>query len=150
MSEFSLFNKIVVDIVLFIKGESKNKSLFITVMSEKNTDTIDLFFLIMESNFNLGNKNSILTLLFALNHSDEKVRFYSLKTIENICIKCTIAKKFFASNDDFILKIINIYNDNCENIEIKTSALNTCSHLIKLESNLFKVFINKINSININ
>ena len=81
MSEFSLFNKIVVDIVLFIKGESKNKSLFITVMSEKNTDTIDLFFLIMESNFNLGNKNSILTLLFALNHSDEKVRFYSLKTI---------------------------------------------------------------------
>ena len=81
MSEFSLFNKIVVDIVLFIKGESKNKSLFITVMSEKNTDNIDLFFLIMESNFNLGNKNSILTLLFALNHSDEKVRFYSLKTI---------------------------------------------------------------------
>ena len=81
MSEFTLFNKIVVDIVLFIKGESKNKSLFITVMSEKNTDTIDLFFLIMESNFNLGNKNSILTLLFALNHSDEKVRFYSLKTI---------------------------------------------------------------------
>ena len=80
MSEFTLFNKIVVDIVLFIKGESKNKSLFITVMSEKNTDTIDLFFLIMESNFNLGNKNSILTLLFALNHSDEKVRFYSLKT----------------------------------------------------------------------
>ncbi len=50
-------------------------------MSEKNTDTIDLFFLIMESNFNLGNKNSIITLLFALNHSDEKVRFYSLKTI---------------------------------------------------------------------
>ena len=81
MSEFSLFNKIVVDIVLFIKGESKNKSLFITVMSEKNTDNIDLFFLIMESNFNLGNKNSILTLLFALNYSDEKVRFYSLKTI---------------------------------------------------------------------
>ena len=81
MSEFTLFNKIVVDIVLFIKGESKNKSLFITVMSEKNTDNIDLFFLIMESNFNLGNKNSILTLLFALNHSDEKVRFYSLKTI---------------------------------------------------------------------
>ena len=67
MSEFSLFNKIVVDIVLFIKGESKNKSLFITVMSKKNTDTIDLFFLIMESNFNLGNKNSILTLLSALN-----------------------------------------------------------------------------------
>ena len=81
MSEFTLFNKIVVDIVLFIKGESKNKSLFITVMSEKNTDTIDLLFLIMESNFNLGNKNSILTLLFALNYSDEKVRFYSLKTI---------------------------------------------------------------------
>ena len=35
----------------------------------------------MESNCNLGNKNSILTLLFALNYSDEKVRFYSLKTI---------------------------------------------------------------------
>ena len=50
-------------------------------MSEKNTDTIDLLFLIMESNCNLWNKNSILTLLFALNYSDEKVRFYSLKTI---------------------------------------------------------------------
>ncbi len=61
MSEFTLFNKIVVDIVLFIKGESKNKSLFITVMSEKNTDTIDLLFLIMESNFNLGKDYFIVT-----------------------------------------------------------------------------------------
>ena len=118
---------------------------FISTQIEEELDIIHDEF---KSQWNI-NKNSILTLLFALNHSDEKVRFYSLKTIENICIKCTIAKKFFASNDDFILKIINIYNDNCENIEIKTSALNTCSHLIKLESNLFKVFINKIDSINI-
>ena len=88
-------------------------------------------------------------MLFALNHSDEKVRFYSLKTIENISIKCTIAKKFFASNDDFILKIINIYNENCENPEIKTIALSTCSHLIRLEPSLFKIFINKNDNINI-
>jgi hypothetical protein len=95
-----------------------------------------------QSQWNIS-QESILTLLFALNHSDEKVRFYSLKTIENISIKCTIAKKFFASNDDFILKIINIYNENCENPEIKTIALSTCSHLIRLEPNLFKIFINK-------
>ena len=101
-----------------------------------------------DSQWNIS-KESILALLFALNHSDEKVKFYSLKTIENISIKCTISKKFFASNDDFISKILYIYNDNCENPEIKTSALNTCSHLIRLEPNLFKVFINKIDSINI-
>ena len=101
-----------------------------------------------QSEWNIS-QDSILTLLFALNHSDEKVRFYSLKTIENISIKCTIAKKFFASNDDFILKIINIYNENCENPEIKTIALSTCSHLIRLEPSLFKIFINKNDNINI-
>ena len=45
LSEFTPFNKIVVDIVLFIKGES----------------TIDLLFLIMESNFNLGKDYFIVT-----------------------------------------------------------------------------------------
>ena len=45
LSEFTPFNKIVEDIVLFKKGES----------------TIDLLFLIMESNFNLGKDYFIVT-----------------------------------------------------------------------------------------
>ena len=61
VSEFTPFNKIIVDKVLFKKGESKNKGLFIAVMSEKNADTIDLLFLIMESNFNLGKDYFIVT-----------------------------------------------------------------------------------------
>ena len=29
------------------------------------------------------------------------MKFYSLKTIENICSLTTVAKQYFASNDDF-------------------------------------------------
>ena len=86
-------------------------------------------------------QESLMALLFALNHTDEKVRFYSLKKIENISTLTTIAKNYFAQNEDFISKIIDIYNESCENAEIHTSALSTCSYLIKLEPNLLKIFI---------
>ena len=75
-----------------------------------------------KSNWNIS-QESITALLFALNHIDEKVKFYALKTIENICSLTTIAKQYFASNDDFINKIIEIINSECENPEIRTSAL---------------------------
>jgi hypothetical protein len=61
LAEFTPFNNIFIPKFLFKKGESKNKGLFIAVMSEKNTDTIDLLFLIMESNFNLGKDYFIAT-----------------------------------------------------------------------------------------
>ena len=94
-------------------------------------------------------KEEISSLLFALNHSDEKVRFYSLKTIENISCKTTISNSYFASNDDFIRKILDIYNDKCDNCEIHTSALNTCSYLIRNKPSLLKVFIDKVDVLNI-
>ena len=93
-------------------------------------------------------QESITALLFALNHIDEKVKFYSLKTIENICSLTTIAKTYFASNDDFINKIIEIINSDCENPEIRTSAFNTVSHIIRHEPSLIKCFIDKMDSLN--
>ena len=101
----------------------------------------------IDSEWNIS-QESLSSLLFALNHSDEKVRFYSLKTIENISCKTTISKNYFASNDDYISKIINIYNENCENPEIHTSALSACSHLIRHEPSLLKVFIDKVDTLN--
>ena len=93
-------------------------------------------------------QESLTALLFALNHIDEKVKFYALKTIENICSLTTIAKQYFASNDDFINKIIEIINSDCENQEIKTSAFNTVSQIIRHEPTLMKCFIEKMDSIN--
>jgi hypothetical protein len=94
-------------------------------------------------------QESLTALLFALNHIDEKVKFYSLKTIENICSLTTVAKQYFASNDDFINKIIDIINSDCENQEIRTSAINTVSHIIRHEPSLMKIFIERMDTINI-
>ena len=96
-------------------------------------------------NWNIS-QESITALLFALNHIDEKVKFYALKTIENICSLTTIAKQYFASNDDFINKIIEIINSECENPEIRTSAYNTVSHIIRHEPSLIKCFIDKMDT----
>ena len=94
-------------------------------------------------------QESLKALLLALNHTDEKVRFYSLKTIENICILTTVSKNYFAVNDDFITKIIDIINAPCENTEIRTSAISTVSHIIRLNPSLFKIFIEKMDNINV-
>ena len=94
-------------------------------------------------------QEALKALLFALNHIDEKVRFYSLKTIENICTLTTISKKYFATNDDYINKIIEIINCPFQNPEIKTSAISTVSHLIRLNPSLMKNFIDKMDDINI-
>ena len=101
-----------------------------------------------QSEWNIS-KEALSILLFSLNHSDEKVKFYALKTIENISCKTKVSKTFFASNDDYINKIIDIYNQNCENPEIHTSALSACSHLIRHQNSLLKNFVDKIDSLNI-
>jgi len=101
-----------------------------------------------KSNWNVS-QESLTALLFALNHIDEKVKFYSLKTIENICSLTTVAKQYFASNDDFINKIIEIINSDCENQEIRTSAINTVSHIIRHEPSLMKIFIERMDTISI-
>ena len=94
-------------------------------------------------------QESLKALLFALNHIDEKVRFYSLKTIENICILTTVAKNYFANSEDYISKIIDIINYPCENQEIRTCAFNTVSHIIRLNPSLLKIFIDKMDNINL-
>ena len=101
-----------------------------------------------QSEWNIS-KEALSILLFSLNHSDEKVKFYALKTIENISCKTKVSKTFFASNNDYINKIIDIYNENCENPEIHTSALSACSHLIRHQNSLLKNFVDKIDSLNI-
>ena len=101
-----------------------------------------------KSNWGIS-QESLTALLFALNHIDEKVKFYSLKTIENICSLTTISKQYFASNDDFITKIIDIINSSCENQEIRSSAINTVSHIIRHEPSLMKIFIEKMDNINV-
>ena len=95
------------------------------------------------------NQESLKALLFALNHIDEKVRFYSLKTIENICILTTVSKIYFANNDDFISKIIDIINYPCQNPEIRTSGISTVSHIIRHNPSLMKIFIDKMDDISI-
>ena len=92
---------------------------------------------------------ALKALLFALNHIDEKVRFYSLKTIENICTLTTVSKNYFASNEDFISKIIDIINSPCQNQEIRTSAINTVSHIIRLNPSLMKILLDKMDDIHI-
>ena len=86
---------------------------------------------------------SIKALLLSLNHSDEIIRCYSLKTIENICILTDLPRIIF-NDDDFLERIINIYNQNCDNSEIHSSALNICSHLIRQKQNLLKNFLDKL------
>ena len=116
---------------------------FVSTQVEAELDQIKLG---QKSSWNIS-QESITALLFALNHIDEKVKFYSLKTIENICSLTTVAKQYFASNDDFINKIIEIINSECENPEIRTSAFNTVSHIIRHEPSLIKCFIDKMDTI---
>ena len=94
-------------------------------------------------------QEALKALLFALNHIDEKVRFYSLKAIENICTLTNVSRNYFTMNDDYISKIIDIFNFPCQNPEIKTSAISTVSYMIKLNPSLMKVFIDKMDDINI-
>ena len=101
-----------------------------------------------KSNWGIS-QESLTALLFALNHMDEKVKFFALKTIENICSLTTISKQYFASNDDFINKIIDIINSPCENQELISSAINTVSHIIRHEPSFMKIFIEKMDTINV-
>ena len=116
---------------------------FVSTQVEAELDNIKLG---QKPNWSIS-QESITALLFALNHIDEKVKFYSLKTIENICSLTTIAKQYFASNDDFINKIIEIINSECENPEMRTSAFNTVSHIIRHEPSLIKCFIDKMDTL---
>lgn len=146
LDEYNLTSKLIA----FIKAENVN-----VMLNRKAIATLGEYFFFVATQvegdnaslhhqWNIMSTESINALLYALTHNDEVVRFYALKTIENTVILTNVAKAYFASNDEFINRISEIYlNDHNNNIEIKTSALNTVAHIVKLEPMLMKVFINK-------
>ena len=70
----------------------------------------------------------------------EIVKFYTIKTIENICILTKVSKGYFASKEDYMLRIINVFLSS-NNSELKLSAISTISYLLKHNSTLIKVFL---------
>jgi hypothetical protein len=98
-----------------------------------------------ETNLNWKiSEGSLKTFLYALEFArDEVVKFYAVKAIENIAALTQIAKLYFTQTDEFLHKIFEIFKTT-KNQELKTSAIYTCSHLIRLQPKLFSSFIEKI------
>lgn len=89
-------------------------------------------------------KESLNTLLYALEvNTDEIVKFYALKAIENISALTSVAEMYFAS-DKFLIAIIEVYL-TAKLHELRITAAYTMSHLIRLNPKLFEVFISKLN-----
>ena len=64
------------------------------------------------------------------------------QTIENICILTKVSKTYFASNEDYLIRILDIYLTS-NNPELKLSAISTVSQLLRHNSNMFKTFLEK-------
>ena len=84
-------------------------------------------------------------LLYCLDKSrNEIVKFYTIKTIENICILTKVSKDYFAGNDNYILKILNVYLTT-NNQELKLSAISTVSQLLRHNPSLIMDFLENSN-----
>ena len=91
------------------------------------------------------NKEYLDLLLFCLDSTrNEIVKFYTIKTIENITILTNVSKFYFASNNNFCSKILDTYL-NSSNNELKLSAISTVSHLIRKNPSLINLFLSKCN-----
>ena len=89
------------------------------------------------------NKKYLNILLYCLETPrSEIVKFYTIKTIENICILTKVSKTYFASNEDYLIRILDIYLTS-NNPELKLSAISTVSQLLRHNSNMFKTFLEK-------
>ena len=89
------------------------------------------------------NKKYLNILLYCLEPPrNEIVKFYTIKTIENICILTKVSKTYFASNDDYLNRILNVYLTS-NNPELKLSAISTVSQLLRHNSSMFKIFLEK-------
>ncbi len=99
-----------------------------------------------EVNSNWGiSEDSLNSLLYAIEISkDDTVKFYAVKAIENITALTQIAREYFASRDIFLLKLLDLFSKS-KNQDLRLSAIYTISHLIRLEPNLFKTFLEKKN-----
>ena len=85
------------------------------------------------------NKKFLDTLLYCLDKNrNEVVKFYAIKTIENLCILTQVSKIYFAKND-FFDRILQIYLTT-NNSELKYSAISTISHILRHNSSLIQSF----------
>ncbi len=113
---------------------------FVTTQAEGEEDT-SMYWKISDDSLN--------TLLYAIDLSkDDVVKFYAVKSIENIAALTQIAKVYFTSSDSFIIKLLDIFKYS-RNQELRSSAIYTISHLIRLQPKLLKSLIDKINMIEI-
>lgn len=93
--------------------------------------------------------DSLLTLNWCLEkNEDETIKFYVVKTIENISALTQISKLYFAKDERFLLNLISVVNTT-KNTDLKVSAVYSLSHIIRLEPKLFKIFIDKVGVVNL-
>ena len=89
------------------------------------------------------NKKYLNILLYCLDSPrSEIVKFYTIKTIENICILTKVSKSYFASNENYLVLILDVYLTT-SNQELKLSAISTVSQLLRHNSSLLKIFLEK-------
>jgi len=113
---------------------------FVTTQAEGEEDT-SMYWKISE--------DSLGTLLYAIDLSrDDVVKFYAVKCIENIAALTQIAKSYFTNNDNFVSKLLDIFKYS-KNQELRSSAIYTISHLIRLQPKLLKNLMDKMNIIEI-
>ena len=95
------------------------------------------------------NKKYLDILLYCLDKNrNDVVKFYAVKTVENLCILTSVSKNYFAKNEEFFNKILLIYNSNNNssnnnaniNSELKYSAISTISHMLRHNSDMIKNF----------
>ena len=85
------------------------------------------------------NKKYLDILLFCLDKNrNEIVKFYTIKTIENLCILTKVSKNYFAKNE-FFDKILQIFLSS-NNSDLKLSAISTISHMIRHNTSLIQLF----------
>jgi len=87
-------------------------------------------------------ESSLNALLYALESKDETMKFYSLKSIENIAALTSVAEIYFAK-ESFLMLIMDVFLLN-KNVDLRISAIFTVSHLIRLNSSLFEKFNKKL------
>ncbi len=89
------------------------------------------------------NKKYLDILLYCLDKNrNEIVKFYAIKTIENLCILTNVSKTYFAKKEYFE-KIIQIYLTS-NNSELKYSAISTISHMLRHNPSLIQLFFKNI------
>jgi hypothetical protein len=87
-------------------------------------------------------ESSLSVLLSVLDSKDDIIKFYSVKTIENISALTGIAEVYFAK-ESFLISIIEIYLTT-KVFDLKSSAIYTVGHLIRLKPSLYETFLSRI------